>query len=168
MRCPHEANPHESGGFLLSLLQWKYISNTTSIMELLHEWNFLFATLAAMGIGALWYSSFSFGPIWARLSNIDFEDPVLQARMRKRAPFLYVRTFLALLVMMVLFRAVYDLLGGTTMVQGVVLGVTVWAGFTATTSLVNYSFGRRPLGLWFIDNGYHLLSLIVAGMIFGL
>ena len=40
--------------------------------------------------------------------------------------------------------------------------------WVATSFGVNYLFERRPLGLWLINGGYHVLQFTLYGIVFGL
>ena len=39
------------------------------------------------------------------------------------------------------------------------------AGFVAPTSLINTLYEKRPTTVWLVDQGYHLVGLVVAGAI---
>lgn len=134
-------------------------------IEQFSDISILIVTIIVMIFGALWYSSSFFGPRWSRLSGVDLEDPTVDARLRKKAGLLYFRTFLSTIVMATLLNTLMIFLGADTWQQGVVLGMSLWIGFVATTSLINYSFSERPLALWMIDGGYHLASLMMMGAI---
>ncbi len=50
------------------------------------------------------------------------------------------------------------------------LGAGVSAGlcWVAASFGINYLFERRPLGLWFINGGYHTLQFTLYGLVLGL
>lgn len=46
------------------------------------------------------------------------------------------------------------------------LGLWLWVGVVATTSVGHYVFGGRGLRLWALDNAYHLIAVpIMAGIL---
>jgi len=49
--------------------------------------------------------------------------------------------------------------------DGVMVAVVLWAGFTGATIGVNMIFERRPLSLFAIEAGYHLVALIVYAIV---
>lgn len=53
-------------------------------------------------------------------------------------------------------------------VNGLITGAFVWAGFVATTLIVNHRYGRFPWALTFIDGGHWLGVLLVQGLVIGL
>jgi hypothetical protein len=51
--------------------------------------------------------------------------------------------------------------------RGALLGAKLWLGFVATTALVNNSFQSGSKKLFAIDQGYHLVGIVLAGLILG-
>ncbi len=49
--------------------------------------------------------------------------------------------------------------------RGALVGFLVWLGFVATTNLNTVLFEFRPLGLYLINNGYHLVAMLGMGML---
>ena len=134
-------------------------------MEYFNEISVLTAALTSMAIGALWYAPFMFGKSWMNLSGIDISDPAVEAQMRKNALRQYFGTFVSIAVMAVILKTLMVLLGSDGWRAGATLALAVWFGFVAATSFVNYSFSPRPMKLWLIDSGYHLVSLLVMSAI---
>jgi len=58
-------------------------------------------------------------------------------------------------------------IAGVTIRTGIISAAAVWLGFVATTQTVNYSFGKRPLKLLFIDSGHWLVVLLLQGVVIG-
>ena len=49
--------------------------------------------------------------------------------------------------------------------QGAAVGFFNWLGFVAVATLFSVTFEQRPLGLWVINNGFHLVGLVIMGII---
>jgi hypothetical protein len=58
--------------------------------------------------------------------------------------------------------------GATTLVEGALVGFMAWLGFVATILAGSIYYERKPMELVLINAGYHLVSIVVMGAIFGL
>jgi hypothetical protein len=47
-------------------------------------------------------------------------------------------------------------------------GAITGLGFAATSFGISYLFEQRPLGLWLINGGYHVLQFTLYGIVLGL
>jgi hypothetical protein len=56
-------------------------------------------------------------------------------------------------------------LKATTVGDGILLGLVVWAGFFLSYMTANTVFGKRPWGLWAIDVGHALVAQVVLALI---
>lgn len=122
----------------------------------------LVATLAYFMIGAIWYSKSVFGSMWARLIKLDMSDPNLKKGMGKMmaATFLLVllTTFgLALFIVKINFRAHF--------IYGIEIGLLTGLCYASTAVSINYVYENKPLALYFINNGYHIIGHVVAATI---
>lgn len=50
---------------------------------------------------------------------------------------------------------------------GILMGLILWIGFVAAVGLIQVLYKNRSGTLFFIDYGYHLIGLIIGGLIFG-
>jgi hypothetical protein len=57
--------------------------------------------------------------------------------------------------------------GGSSIVDGIITALVVGVCFVLTATWVNDSFEKRPKGLTLINILYHIVGLIVAGIIIG-
>src|ERR687885_2249229 len=53
--------------------------------------------------------------------------------------------------------------GAETAKSGALAGFWLWLGFVVTTNLSTVLFEGRPLGLYLINNGYHLAGMLGMG-----
>lgn len=122
-------------------------------------WAVVVAALVKMIIGALWYSPALLGPRWSRLSGISAIE------VKQRLPKLLAVDAIASLIMsFVLLHAVHYA-GATTLGTGAAVGFFNWLGFVATVTFGLALYERRPLGLFWIANGFQLISLLFMGAI---
>ena len=123
-------------------------------------WAVLVAALVPMVLGAMWYSPVLFADRWLRAIGKTQEE------LGEGPGALYGLAVLNAAVLSVVVAVVAGWAGADTLFQGLAVGALVWAA-VATTSLVNSTFAGRPLDLWALDSGYHLLSLLAIGAIVG-
>jgi hypothetical protein len=116
-------------------------------------------------LGALWYSPFVLGRPWQRYmgwGSLSAAD--IKARQKAAAP-AYGASFVAWIVMAVVLSIVIDWAGVESWIGGAGVAALAWIGFVATVTLTANLFHHRPLGLFLVDGGYQLLSLMVMGAI---
>lgn len=125
------------------------------------------ATVVALALGAVWYSSVLFGPRSIRLPigipGLSSADP---SRPHRAGQVAFV-SILCHLVMALMVAVLMSLTGFGTPVQGLLLGFLVWLGFAAPLGLTGNVVSQKGIGTWFIDTGYQLLSLLIMGAILG-
>lgn len=126
-------------------------------------WAVLVAAITNMVIGFIWYSTPVFGTVWMKLMGLKPSD-AKKVNMARAMGLMFVG---ALVSAFVLAQAV-NYAQATTALEGAQVGFWLWLGFVATTSLGDYTFGKKPSLLYWIGNGYWLVTLLVTGAILGL
>jgi hypothetical protein len=118
----------------------------------------LVAAVAAYVFGAAYYMTLS--KQW--LAAVGLTQP-----NRSAAPFII--SFIALLVMaFVLAGSIGHLGPGNVSVKnGIISGIIVWAGFVATTVVVNNAYPGRKIMLSIIDGIHWLGVLVIQGAVIG-
>ena len=117
----------------------------------------LAATVAYFAVGAVWYTVL-FGKYWARENKADMND---RSGMARTMIFGFLLTFLivtctGLLLNSIRCRELSDcFMRSYVIIAGLVVGL-VGTG-------LNYQ--RKPLGIWFVDIGYHLIGVLIAALI---
>lgn len=120
----------------------------------------LVGAVAAMGIGALWYSPLLFGKQWMALLG-----KTMATIDKSKANRAYgITAVMALLTSYVLAHIV-AYTKADTLALGLQAGFWVWLGFVATTMATTMLFEDRPVKLYLINAGYHLVNLLVMGAI---
>jgi hypothetical protein len=127
----------------------------------INPWAVLLAAAATFAVGGLWYSPLLFNRPWQRLAGLS--DQQLRASSPARV---FGLSFVAALVAAV--NLAFFLSGpATTLAFASLAGCLVGGGWVATALATTYLFERRPLGLWLIDAGYHLVAFTLMGAILG-
>ena len=133
--------------------------------ELLSSLNWflvLSATLVYFFLGALWYSPLLFANTWMKLRNIKEED------IGKPNPVIFLYSFILQFIAVIslaLFIAGMNIESG---LHGLIIGFGAGAGLVFTLAGTTGIFSEQKMALHFLDNGYHVVGLSLAGLILGL
>ncbi len=115
-----------------------------------------------MAVGALWYSPLLFGKIWtAAMGKTEQELKEMQKGVWKT----YLLSFISALVMAFVLAHIIDFARADTAVEGLQTGLWVWLGFVITTGLAAVIFEGRSKRLYFIYNGYMLVTFLIMGLV---
>ena len=121
----------------------------------------LIATLAAFGLGGLWYSPFLFGKVWQREAGLS--DEQLAGANRAR---IFGISFLLCFIAAVAFSMVIG--PDATFFMAFHSGLGIGLAWVATSLGVNYLFELKSLKLWLVNSGYHAMQFALYGLVFGL
>ncbi|GMR10878.1 MAG: hypothetical protein BMS9Abin28_1702 [Anaerolineae bacterium] len=119
------------------------------------------SAVAAMVVGFIWYSPPLFEKAWLE------EIGRTREQLEGDSPLKYLVAFVGSLLMAYILARLLDIVGGPSLDLGILMAIVVWVAFVAATSAVNFAFAGRPVRLWLIENGSHLLTLLVMGVILG-
>jgi hypothetical protein len=129
-------------------------------------WAVLLATLSTLVVGSLWYTKRAFGTYWIRVARID------EAAAAERGIWpIAVTVVVSLITAWVLAGAIsiaHEFYDGTFLVDALVTGVLLWAGFTAARVVTHDSFEGRPVGLTALTLGHELVTVLVMSLVIGL
>lgn len=112
-------------------------------------------------LGAVWYSSLLFERPFVALKGYTPEQ-VAAIRAASHAWEIGAAFAVSLVTAYVLAHFV-KFTGAETAGAGMQAGFWLWLGFVVTTNLSTVLFEARPLGLYLINNGYHLVGLLGMG-----
>ncbi|HEY2004590.1 MAG TPA: DUF1761 domain-containing protein [Candidatus Saccharimonadia bacterium] len=126
-----------------------------------HWWQVILAVIAYFAVGSVWYSSALFARTWAH----ELGKKTGETDSASTAMF---ATLGAMIVLVLVEAYMVQATGTTSAWRGAYLGGKLWLGFTATTALVNNVFQGASKKLFFIDQGYHLVGMVLAGLILAL
>jgi hypothetical protein len=118
------------------------------------------AALVPMILGMVWYAPAVFGNAWMQLIGKKPED--LRKDGMAQA---YAMMFVAALVLSFVLAHVLRWANAMTALGGVKVGLTTWIGFVLTTSAGGFVFEGRPIKLYWLQNGYWGVALVIMGII---
>ncbi len=129
----------------------------------LNYWAVLVVALMSFFLGGLWYSPALFEGSWMNANGYTVEQVKdIQSRLGLAG---FAATFAAYLVMSLALAMLLRITGTDNVRSGVTIAALVWLGFVAALSLTVNLFSTRSLAAWMIDAGYHLIALIVGGIV---
>jgi hypothetical protein len=112
-------------------------------------------------LGALWYSPLLFSRTFIALKGWTPEDiAAIQAAGTGREIAI---AFASSLLLAYVLAHFVKFTGAETLRAGLATGFWLWLGFVVTTNLETVVFEKRPLGLYLINNGYHLVGILGMG-----
>ena len=112
-------------------------------------------------LGALWYSPLLFARPFIALKGWTPEQvAALQAQSHAGE---IGAAFISSLVLAYVLAHFVKFTGAETARTGVLTGFWLWLGFVVTTNLETVLFEGRPVGLYLINNGYHLVGMLGMG-----
>lgn len=123
----------------------------------------LAAAMSAFVLGGLWYSPMLFAKKWmAYTGHADCDG---EQANRGNTGLIFGGAFLFSVVAAYLFALIVQFDDWQT---GAIAGTITGFGFAATSFGISYLFEQRPLGLWLINSGYHILQFTLYGIVLGL
>lgn len=121
----------------------------------------ILATVLTVVIGGFWYSPALFGNIWAKSHGFD-------TNTLKPSPISYgAAVFVGFLICLILGAFIRVLPVGS-LYDGAKVGFFVWLGFIASTQFAGVIWAGKSIVSYFIDVGYYLVSLVLAGIVLAL
>jgi hypothetical protein len=112
-------------------------------------------------LGALWYSPLLFARPFIALRGYSPEQlAAVEAQSHVGEIGL---AFVTSLVLAYVLAHFVQFMGAETAASGALTGFWLWLGFVMTTNLETVIFEGRPVGLYLINNGYHLVGLLGMG-----
>lgn len=122
------------------------------------------AAAASFLFGGLWYTVF--GTAWLEAIDKTYEDLKREGGF---GPLPMAVALIAQLLMAFMFASALGYLGpqNITLLNGVIAGAAIWAGFILTTLITNNQFQVHGFELVLIDGGHWLCVLLIQGAIIG-
>ncbi|MBN1915049.1 MAG: DUF1761 domain-containing protein [Parachlamydiales bacterium] len=114
------------------------------------------AAIVNVILGFLWYSPYVFGRLWLQL--IHRHEKEMKITFFSLLGGIIISLFLSFFLALV-----EAYMGVTSFWDGVVAGFIVWFGFVLPTQFSIVLWEKRPIKLFFIDNGIWLLGMLVMG-----
>ena len=126
-------------------------------------WAVLLAWIVNMAVGAIWYSPIGFAKQWKAHTKID----ILKIPQNQATKIL---SFVALsgLIQAITLGVIINSLEVTSVMNGLVVGLVLWFGLTAATTVGVTLYSLRSWGFLWLNSSYFLLVMAVNSMIFAL
>ncbi len=121
----------------------------------------LTATVSTFLLGGLWYSPVLFGRYWMRA--MGFTDESLKAKGDVGR----VMGLSFVLELIMAFNLAAFIGPRASLLFGLGAGAAAGFGWVALAFGVTYLFERKPLGLFFVNAGYHGVAFTLMGAILG-
>lgn len=121
----------------------------------------LVATLAYFILGAIWYSKALFGMKWAKLVGLNMNSE----EKGKGLGGMLLASFLLTLITCIALAILVNRMDLFVLQSGISLGALTGICFATTAIAISFIYESRPLGIYFIDCGYHVVGHIVAAVI---
>ncbi len=125
-------------------------------------WPVIISAIAVFVLGGLWYSPMVLGKQWMKAIGKTKEE--LEAGGGKA---MFITPIIGSLIMAYVLAHFLQYAEAVTTWEGILTGFWVWLGFVATTMATNMTFapGANKMKLFTINAGYHLVSLLIMGVI---
>lgn len=133
----------------------------SDLLASLNWLSIIVATIVYFILGALWYSPVLFGNIWMKLRDLDPDT------MEQPNPIIYLYSFILQFIGVISLALFITALGIDSAGNGALIGFGAGAGFVFSLAGTTGIFTDIPMKLHFLDNGYHVAGLIIAGFILG-
>lgn len=119
----------------------------------------IIATIAAMILGAVWYSPTIFGKLWEKLSTVKMGKQVLKS---------YFLMTLSFFIMFLVTNILMEMTGKINLIGAIQIGALVWLGYIATTTLGMITWENKNYDLYILNNSFDLLILLVGSILISL
>ncbi len=117
--------------------------------------------VASFLFGWLWYGPL-FGKQWMKLSG--FKQKSISSMKIKPAKTMTIG-FLSTVLTAYILSLFINSLRATTIVGGLWVGLWLWLGFIATTTLGTVLWENKPIKIYFLNNAYYLLNMEIMAVI---
>lgn len=118
------------------------------------------AWLISIGLGSFWYSPAGFGKLWSKLSGVD-----MMSMPKELAGKAIASVAVASLVQVIALAIVVNSLHADTVMEGLLVGLLVWAGFTAATTVGNNLYSRLSWKFWWLNASFFLIVMPVNAVL---
>ena len=125
-------------------------------------WAVIVCAVLSMVIGFIWYGPL-FSKPWGRITGWTSEKTAALPRGKMATS--YILAFVAAFIIASVLAIALLATNADGIGDGIIAAVVLWVGLTGATIGVNMVFERRPLSLFGIEAGYHLITLIVYSIV---
>ena len=123
-------------------------------------WAVLVVWVLYMAIGAWWYSTAGFAKQWTKHTGINILK-IPQEQANKIIGFVAVSALIQATTLAVVFNSLHV----DSVVNGLIVGLVVWLGFTAATTVGTTLYSKRGWGFLWLNSSYFLVVMSIASAI---
>jgi hypothetical protein len=122
----------------------------------------LVCAVASMAVGFVWYGPL-FSKPWSKMTGWTNEKVAALPKNNMAMSYImaFIFAFIIASVLALALQATYS----SGIGDGIATAIVLWVGLTGATLAVNMTFERRPVALWGIEAGYHLVMLVIFAII---
>jgi len=118
-------------------------------------------TVFNMVLGFLWY-----GPILGKVWMAQMEKAGRKMEDMKGSGGMYAFTLIVAFVSSAVLALIIEVVGASSIGEGILWGAVVWIGVGAATSLTSGMFEGRRVALWVISSLYYLIVYVAQGVLY--
>ena len=130
------------------------------VKNMINIWAILVITVIYFILGALWFTPFLFGKAWAKALNFNLDE-------RNPKPKHFIGALTSSFITTLFLAFLLELIGTYDIFIGFIVAVIIGIGFVLPIGLIDVLFEDKNVKAYLIDAGYHIVALIIAGLILG-
>lgn len=127
----------------------------------INYWAVLVVWLLYMGVGAYWYSTKGFAKQWAKHTGVD-----LLKIPQDQATSIILSVAGSSLLQAFLLAAVLNTINVESVLSGVIIGITIWLGFTAATTVGVTLYSQKSWKFLWLNASYFLVVMTAASALY--
>lgn len=130
------------------------------MIKILNIWAILICTGIYFALGVLWYSPVLFGNIWMKGLGVKMED--LEQKPRD-----FIVSAIAAFIATLFLGLLLEIIGKYDVLISLLIALIIGIGFILTSGIYNVIYEGKEKIVYLIDAGYHIVALLIAGLILG-
>lgn len=133
----------------------------TALLSNINWLHVLVAAIAYFALGAIWYSKALFAPKWAALVGLDMSNPDKGKGFAR----MMIGSFLLIAISCIAIALLVLRMDLFMLSSALKLGALTGLCFATTAVSISFIYESRPMALYFIDCGYHVVGHLAAAVI---
>ena len=134
------------------------------LFEHVNVWAILGCVVASMALGFVWYM-WLFGKQWVALMGWADKSEAELKEIQSGAMPGYAVMVVGSAVMALVLHATLHATEAATIPQAMIVAALLWLGFVATSTLGTAMFSQQKMNLWFINQAYVLVQMLIMAAI---
>ena len=126
----------------------------------LNYWAIVVTWLINVIIGAVWYSPLGFQKLWSKLSGVDMMK-IPKDEADRAIGLVAVSALIQSIALAVIIHSLHI----TNATNGLEVGLLLWLGFTAATTIGNTLYSRLSLKFWWLNASFFLVVIAINSVI---